>query len=146
MAKLGMSSRVEAPPEELFDLLADPGHETLWNPDVVEVHRLDAGPIGVGSRWQGRYKGIGTMDITLREYERPHRLAFAVSGSRMDMSFAFALAPADTATNLVSDADIRPKGAMRLMSPLVGPMMRRTFAKRPAQMAEGVAKLRAARA
>jgi hypothetical protein len=35
---------------------------------------------------------------------------------------------------------VAPKGAMKLMSPLMGPMMRRTFSKRPAQL---MAELRA---
>ena len=141
-----MRGRVEAPPEELFDLLADPENEVQWNPDVLEIRRVDDGPVGVGSRWRGRYRGIGTMEITLSECERPQRLAFATKGSRMDMDFHFAFAPADTATELASHAEIRPKGALRLMAPLMGPMMRRTFSQRPAQMAEGVAKRRAARA
>jgi uncharacterized protein YndB with AHSA1/START domain len=139
-----MKSRVDAPTEELFDLMADPETEVQWNPDAIEVHRVDEGPIGPGARWHGRYKGMGTMNITLDEYERPERLVFSITGNRMDMHWTFAYAPDGTATQLSATAELTPKGAMRLFAPLLGPMMRRTFSKRPAQLAEGVAKRRAA--
>jgi uncharacterized protein YndB with AHSA1/START domain len=138
-ARLEFNPRVDAPVDELFDLMADPGTEVDWNPDVIEVRRVDDGPVGPGARWSGRYKGMGTMDIRLDEYERPERLAFSITGNRMDMHWTFTFAPEGTASQLCAKAELQPKGAMRLMSPLFGPMMRRTFSKRPAQLAAGVA-------
>jgi uncharacterized protein YndB with AHSA1/START domain len=81
MPKLNIESRVDAPVDELFDLMADPSTEEQWNPDVLEVRRLDDGAIGPGARWQGRYKGMGDMHITLDEYDRPNRLVFSVTGA-----------------------------------------------------------------
>ena len=138
-ARHEFNPRVEAPVEELFDLMADPETEVDWNPDAIEVRRVDDGPLGPGARWQGRYKGMGTMDIHLDEYERPGRLVFSITGDRMDMHWTFTFAPDGATTRLAAEAELQPKGAMRLMSPLLGPMMRRTFSKRPAQLATGVA-------
>jgi uncharacterized protein YndB with AHSA1/START domain len=146
MAKLELDTHVAAATEELFDLLADPSNEVDWNPDTLEVHRVGDGSVEPGSQWRGRYKGMGTMDIALEEYDRPQRLVFRTTGDRMAMRFAFDFRPAGTETDLHVDADIEPKGAMRLMGPLMGPMMRRTFAKRPQQMEAGVAKRRGAAA
>lgn len=140
--RLDINTKVDAPVDDLFDLMADPETEEHWNPDALEVRRLDQGSIGPGAQWQGRYKGIGTLHITLDEYERPRRLVFSITGNRMDMHWTFTLAPDGTATQLVAAAELRPKGAMRLLSPLFGPMMRRTFSQRPAQLAAGVAKQR----
>ena len=143
MPTIDINTRIDAPVDELFDLMADPATEERWNPDALEVRRIDNGPIGPEAQWQGRYKGMGSMHITLVEYERPTRLVFAITGSRMDMHWTFTYAPAGTATELAAAAQLRPKGAMRLLSPLLGPMMRRTFSKRPAQLAAGVVAQRA---
>jgi hypothetical protein len=60
----------------------------------------------------------------------------------MHLTFAFA-ADGPAASRLTTAADLQPKGALRLLAPLFGPMMRRTFSKRPAQLAAGVAAQRA---
>ena len=139
MTQLHIASRVDAPVGELFDLMANPSTEEQWNPDALEVRRLDDGAIGPGARWQGRYKGVGEMDITLDEYEPPSRLVFSIVGSRMDMHWTFTLAADGPSTSLLTAAaDLRPKGALRLLTPLFGPLMRRTFSKRPEQLAAGV--------
>jgi uncharacterized protein YndB with AHSA1/START domain len=146
MTQLTIASRVDAPVDELFDLMANPSTEEQWNPDALEVHRVDDGAIGPGARWRGRYKGMGDMDITLDEYERPSRLAFSIVGSRMDMHWTFTYtADGASASLLTAVADLRPKGPLRLLTPLFAPMMRRTFSKRPEQLAAGVRAQRAAR-
>jgi uncharacterized protein YndB with AHSA1/START domain len=131
--------QVDAPIEQLFDLRADPETEVDWNPDAIEVRSVGEGAIAPGAERQGRYKGVGSMQITLAEYERPRRLAFSINGNRMDMHWTFTFVPDGATTRLGADAELWPKGAMRLMSPLFGPMMRRTFSKRPAQLTAGVA-------
>lgn len=137
--RLDIDTRVNAPVEELFDLMADPATEVSWNPDALDVKRIDSEPVGPGAEWQGRYKGMGSMRIRLDEYERPRRLVFSITGDRMDMHWAFTFTPEAGATRLAAAAELRPKGAMRFISPLFGPMMRRTFSRRPAQLAAGVA-------
>jgi uncharacterized protein YndB with AHSA1/START domain len=137
--RLEISEQVDAPIDDLFDLMADPETEVDWNPDAIEVRRVDQGAIGPGAEWQGRYKGMGSMQIKIDEYQRPSRVAFSITGSRMDMRWTFSFAPEGAATRLTAEAELAPKGPMRLMSPLLGPMMRRTFAKRPAQLGAGVA-------
>jgi uncharacterized protein YndB with AHSA1/START domain len=136
--RLEINARVDAPVEDVFDLMADPQTEESWNPDALEVERINDGPIAPGAQWRGRYRAIGTMLITLEDYERPMRLGFSIAGSRMDMHWAFRFAADGAGTRLAASAELHPKGAMRLLSPLLGPMMRRTFSKRPGQLAAGV--------
>jgi uncharacterized protein YndB with AHSA1/START domain len=144
MTQLNIATRVDAPVDELFDLMANPSAEEQWNPDAIEVRRLDDGAIRPGARWKGRYKGMGEMDITLDACERPSRLVFSIVGSRLDMHWTFTFAAdGPAASRLTAAADMRPKGALRLLTPLLGPMMRRTFSKRPEQLAAGVRARRA---
>jgi uncharacterized protein YndB with AHSA1/START domain len=147
IVKLDMHMKIDARPEEVFDLMADVGNERDWNPDVKCVRRLDTGPLACGAEWDGDYRGMGTMRIRLDEYERPRRLVFTTTGSRMRMRFGFDLTPArDNATTEVHvRADIVARGLMTLAGPLLGPIMRRTMAKRPAQINAGVREVRARR-
>ena len=146
MAKLlEYEMTIDAPVPEVFDLLADVANEPSWHPDVIEVRRLDAGPLGRGAEWQARYRGIGKMLVRLEQYEPVERLAFSTDGPRMAMHLAFDFAPRGSKCRVMAQGEIQPKGAMRLLSPLIGPMMRRTFAQRPAQVAAGVQVLKEGR-
>jgi predicted ester cyclase len=129
---------IDASVREVFNLLADVANEPIWHPDVVEVRRLGAGPLGPGSQWQARYRGLGQMVVRLEEYEPYERLAFSTTGPRMDMRLAFDFAPAGSTSRVAAQGELQPKGAMKLLSPLIGPMIRRTFAERPAQIALGI--------
>jgi uncharacterized protein YndB with AHSA1/START domain len=137
--RMDIERSVNAPREALFDLMADPATEPDWNPDAIEVHRTDDGPIGAGARWTGRYRGLGTLEIHLEGYERPERLVFALSGSRMDMRWTFGFRADGETTRLTAQAELHPKGALKLASPWMGIVMRRTFDQRPAQLEAAVA-------
>jgi len=126
-----VTMRIDAPVDDLFDLMADPATEESWNPNALEVRRIGQGPVGPGAEWQGRYNGMGSMRITLDGCERPTRLVFSISGSRMDMRWVFAFTPDGTGTRLVAEAELRPRGAMRLRSPLLVSLMRRTLRPAP---------------
>src|SRR5436190_11985815 len=138
--RLDLTMDVDEPPEAVFDLMADAANEPVWNPDALDVKRVDDGPLGPGAEWAGRYKGMGTMNVRIDEYERTKRLKFTTTGIRMDMQWTFEYSPAgESRTHVDAHAEIQPKGPMRLMGPLMGPMIRRTFSKRPAQLAAGLA-------
>jgi hypothetical protein len=143
--RLTKSMQIDAPTAEVFDFMADCNNEAGWNPDVKAIRRLDSGPLGPGAVWEGDYRGMGTMRIVLEEYDRPTRLSFSTTGKQMDMRFTFAYGPATERADISLDMDVQPKGLMKAMTPLLGPMMNRTFAKRPAQLAEGVRRARAER-
>jgi uncharacterized protein YndB with AHSA1/START domain len=66
--------QVEAPPEEVFDKLADMRNELQWNEAVTEMRKATDGEIGKGTRFEGRMKrGIGPMQMEIVEYERVRR-------------------------------------------------------------------------
>jgi uncharacterized protein YndB with AHSA1/START domain len=136
----------DASADEVFDFLADVENERAWNPELIEVRRCDAGALGAGSEWDGSYKGMGAMHIRVDEYDRPSRLAFTTTGARIDMRIAFTFVQDGSRTVASVDGDVEPKGVMRLLRPLLPPMMKRTFSRRPAQIAGGLAAHRARRA
>ena len=110
-------------PEEVFDFLADLRNERSWNPRVVAIDKTSSGPIGRGTTFHGRYRGLGPLETELTEYDRPRRLAFRSRGPRMGITGAFSLRRAGDGTEVELDAVFQPHGLLRLLSPLLAPVM-----------------------
>src|SRR3954451_14314030 len=117
---------IDAPAHEGFDFMADIENERYCNPEVKDMQRIDAGPVGAGAEWEGDYRRMGTMRVRLDEYDRPRRLVFSTVAPRMDMHFVFEFAPVDrgAATDITANADVRPRGVLKLAAPLLGVRMR----------------------
>ncbi len=132
------TAHFEHAPEQLFDMLADVCNEPKWQPDVREVTMLTDGPVRLGTRFHGAYRGLGEMDVEITEYDRPRRVAFHCEGSRMNMDVPFTFTPAGGGTDLEGRIDLELKGLARALRPLMGMMMGREMAKRPGQMRAGL--------
>jgi hypothetical protein len=137
---LSMVVHAEAGP--LCEFMSNPENERLWNPDMIEIRRLDDGPVAAGAGWEARYKFVDLDRIRLEAYDPPSRLAIAAAGERMNMSFVFTFTPAADGTRVDAHCEMHPKGMMRLIAPLMMPMIKRQFAKRPAQLQRGLAAAR----
>jgi carbon monoxide dehydrogenase subunit G len=120
-----MRCHVSRSAEDVFDFLADLRNESRWNPRVVAVEQITPGLAGTGTRFHGRYRGIGTLDTVLVECDRPRRVAFRSEGPRMEIEGAFTLTPAAGGTDVFLDADLRPSGVLRYIAPFTGPLFRR---------------------
>ena len=70
--------------------------------------------------------------MTITTFERPERLKFEVSGKRMDIPTTFTFAETDGGTKVLGAFDIRPKGLMSVLLPLLSPMIRRELSKQHA--------------
>ena len=116
---------IERPADEVFDFVADCRNELAWNPRAVEIEKLSDGPIGLGTRFRGRYRGGMTLEIEVVEYDRPHRIAWEVDGRRLRMRPVITVNPHAKGTHVAMAADVTASGAMRLLLPLLGPVFRR---------------------
>ncbi|GAB3445555.1 hypothetical protein GCM10027517_26700 [Phycicoccus ginsengisoli] len=122
---------IAAPVEEVFDLVADERNEPRYNPRIVDAEKLGAGPVGKGSRFTARPKGMGSrsrMTVEVLEYDRPHRLHNAIRSPAMQVDGVLTFEATQGRTRLRWDWDIRLVGPMRVMTPvlaLVGPRWER---------------------
>jgi Polyketide cyclase / dehydrase and lipid transport len=123
----------------LCQFMANPENERFWNPDLLDVRRIGDGPVAPGAEWEARYKGMGVNRMMLAEYERPTRVVFETTGERMDMRLVFTFSPDGDGTRAQAHTEMHPKGVMRLLAPLMMPMVKRNFSKRPAQLKAGLA-------
>lgn len=131
----------DQPVERVFDFLADVRNERRWNPDALSIDKLSDGPVGPGSTFRGEFRGLGPMTIRITGYERPRRLAIAGEASRLAMDVTYELSGDGGSTAVTMVGDVRPRGALRAMAPLVGAVMKRELAQRPEQLRSALAAL-----
>jgi uncharacterized protein YndB with AHSA1/START domain len=116
-------TRIARPPEDVFDTLADLRNDTKWNSRVSRAELRSPKPIGPGSRF-AVVNGGTPYDVTITSYDRPSRLVFETSG-KPDLTIVCTLAPTGEGTELESDFDFRPKGVLKVVFPLLAPVIRR---------------------
>lgn len=122
---------IDAPVEDVFDLVADERSEPRYNLRIAAAEKLTEGPIGVGARFTAQPKGAGArgrMEIEVLEYDRPRRLHNVVRSSYLRVDGTLTFASVDGQTLLRWDWAMNLVGVMRVFTPglrLVGPRWER---------------------
>jgi uncharacterized protein YndB with AHSA1/START domain len=116
-------TRIACPPEKVFDTLADLRNETRWNSRVSSAELRSDEPVGPGSRF-AIVNGGTPYDVTLTGYERPSRLVVEASGTP-ELTISYTFTATGEGTELESDFDFRPSGTLKLLFPLLAPVIRR---------------------
>src|SRR5512136_410485 len=85
---------IDRPIEEVFAYVGDAGNGPKWQKALVEVHRITAGPLGVGTQYSGVRKFMGRNVESLIQYttyEPNKKVVFkSVSGSSpLEQTFLF---------------------------------------------------------
>ncbi len=113
--------RIAAPVERVFDTAADSRSEPSFNPAVSDVELLTPPPIGLGAQFRARMGRAGTATLVeLTEFDRPHRLGSRTTSWMMETSGVII---ADNDGTVMSwDWQVRPKGWLRALGPLAGPL------------------------
>src|SRR5215471_8732908 len=108
-------------------MLADLRNDTQWNSRVSSAELRSPEPIGLGSRF-AMVNGGSQYDVTITSYDRPSELVFEASG-KPDLTIAYTFTPRDEETELESDFDFRPRGVLKVLFPLLAPVIRRDVPK-----------------
>jgi hypothetical protein len=115
--------RIERPAELVFDTVADSRNEPAYNPSMAEVELLTPPPIGSGTRFRARMGRRRTeMLVELTEFQRPRLLGSRTTSALMDTDGAITLTPDGEATVMRWEWRVRPRGRMRWLGPLLGPV------------------------
>lgn len=127
---------------DVYDFVASryADNHPRWDEDVVELRRLDQGPIAKGSRFVMKLRrGFGRIDEVLNEVVElvPGRcIAFRSGSPAMEFNIAFNFDSVADGTRLRVEVGAEPHGAMRVMSPMLRRAMPRIAARNTARIRE----------
>lgn len=129
MATIEGEITIGRPVEVVFDYVADQTHEPLYNPQMVSAEKETVGPTGRGTRFRSAVRSGGRraeMLIVITDYDRPSVLSSTTTMAQMDIDYTLTFEPdARGGTRMRWSADVRPKGGLKLLGPVVGWMGRR---------------------
>jgi len=128
---LRVHEHIHCPIEKAFDLMADARNEATWNSPVSRAELLSEEPVRPGSRFLILNRGQEYIG-TIARHERPHQVTFEVTGKHLDITGSFSFATDGDGTGLDAEFDFRPRRAMKLLFPLMAPLVRRDL---PRQLA-----------
>jgi uncharacterized protein YndB with AHSA1/START domain len=127
MPRIESSVEIGAPPATVFPWLVDPDRLARWIGGFIGSEPIGSGEVRVGSRShdtieaEGRRFEVETEIVELRTGER---LAVRITSSSHDQFDSYDLDGRDGATELTYRSDVRMRGFMRLLSPLVASQLR----------------------
>lgn len=113
---------VDAPPEDVFAVLADVTRTPEWLDRCTEVEVLTPGEPTIGQKLRYHYRSgrqSGVMDGAVAAYVPNRHLALAYTDWMMDVAVSFRAEPADGRTRLTHAINIKPKGVGRVFTPLI---------------------------
>jgi hypothetical protein len=128
MAGIAGDIVIDRPVEVVFDYVADQSNEPQYNPQMVRAEKLTAGPVGVGTKFRSAVASMGRtaqMVIECTGYNRPRRLDSTSTMQQADISYTLTFEPAGTGTRMRWSGQVRPRGAYRLLGPMITWMGRR---------------------
>ncbi len=122
MVKIKGEITIRRPVDVVFDYVADQTNEPEYNPNMVRAEKDTAGPIGKGTRFRSAVRSAGRiaeMVIETTAYERPRLLASTTTMKQMDIEYTLTFDPVAEGTRMRWSGEVRPRGGLRLLGPLV---------------------------
>jgi len=119
---------INAPVSSVFAALADPEVQIRYDGEMFKaVEKLSPGPIGPGTRFRGRFKGMGNVEYSYDEFVDSQLIQHAVKMPFGAASHRFEFRPDTDGTTLAQSISVRPNLLGKIMWPLV---MKRMMTKR----------------
>jgi len=110
------------PMDVVFDYVADQSNEPQYNPRMVRAEKITAGPVGKGTQFRSAVSSMGRtaeMLIECTGYDRPTLLASTTTMPQADIRYTLTFAPAAAGTRMRWSGQVQPKGALRLLGPVI---------------------------
>jgi hypothetical protein len=125
---VGNSIGIAAPAQEVFDYVTDVRREPEWNPQLREPEKLTPGPVGAGTRYRVRFgRGVGTAIIENPVFDRPRSWSAVSTARRLTVRFRGQVTPVAGGCQLAVHTELRPRGVLRVLSPLLRRLMWRSW-------------------
>jgi carbon monoxide dehydrogenase subunit G len=118
MARYTTTIDVPVSPEVAFAHLEDFTSAAAWDPSVVEAARRDDGPIGAGTRFRvvvGFFGKRIDVEYVIERHDAPRALVLVGRGKSIESRMTFAIEPTVAGATITYDAQLKLKGALRLL-------------------------------
>jgi hypothetical protein len=113
---------IARPVDVVFDYVADQSNEPQYNPQMVRAEKITAGPVGKGTRFRSAVASRGRaaeMLIECTGYDWPKLFATTTTMAQADIGYTLRFEPAPAGTRMRWSGQVRPKGALRLLGPVI---------------------------
>ncbi len=113
---------IARPVDVVFDYVADQTNEPQYNPRMVRAQKVGAAPIGRGTTFRSAvWSGGRTADllIEITDFDRPNLLASVTTMAQADIRYVLRFEPVASGTRMSWSGQVRPKGALHLLGPLI---------------------------
>jgi Polyketide cyclase / dehydrase and lipid transport len=110
-------------PGDVFDYCTDLTREPEWNPKAKRVEKVTDGPIGLGTRYEAEFLKGNPMTIELVRFERPVAWETVGRSRRVDAVGEGLVSATEEGARLLMRMELRPKGTLRLLLPILGRFM-----------------------
>jgi uncharacterized protein YndB with AHSA1/START domain len=137
MIDFTIETHLDQSPATVFEYISDPERLPTWQTNTVSSVPVSDGPLGVGSRLREVHRGPGGKELVsvVEVSECDPGRVFAlevVEGTPIHLRIT--LDPADDGTRMRFRAFGELTGAMRLMQPLLGRVLKRQFTQQLATL------------
>lgn len=114
--------------DDAFAFVADFANAERWDPGVASSERIDAGAPAIGTRYRLDVRmgnRVAPMEYVITHLDSPRRVVLEGTGSGVAATDDISFEPTQTGTRIDYTADIRLRGALRLLAPFAGGAFRR---------------------
>lgn len=121
MRKVSATAQIPAPPQQVFDYLADPANLPQWQTGIVSADTTTPGPMGVGSTAHVVRELMGqrlAVDLTVTGYEPGRHLALGSAMSGIGVDATLDLQPSGDGTRITFGMAIKAQNMF--MAPMEG--------------------------
>ena len=131
MVDIANSVTIDRPVAEVFAFVTDLSNEPAWHTDLLEARRVSEGPVGIGTRYEVRFKPFmgnseGTEEVIGFEPNRLQVVRGEVGPMRPTVTYL--VEPANGGTRFTRRLHLEASGLMGVVIPLMRPMIARTNA------------------
>jgi len=120
--------------DEVFAVAVVPESQRIWDPaGPVWVERLDDQPLGLGSRYRGRWRRFGRVEWIFNAFDPPREFGHDAKAAGIRMLHRLRFDDEDGGTRLRQTLEVTPP---RLVERLLGPVLRTALRKRLVQLGD----------
>lgn len=136
MTTLRLSQVIDRPPADVFAAIVDVGSFPRWNPTARSARKLSREETGEGTRFEPTIRGFGTTVQELGGFERDRRVTLVPDIRGLSGGHTFRLSPEAGGTRVDHELEMTPRGAWRLMAPVIPLIGRRNLERTAAALKE----------